>query len=78
MFGTKAFVSALDDAIPLAYERAQDALETWAEENGIDYAEFASERQMLEEWYGWWAPRLAGYSALVSIHSLSAGWSCSW
>ena len=70
VFGTKAFVSALDDAIPLAYERAQAALETWAEENGIDYAEFASERQMVEEWYGWWAPRLAGYSAIVAIHSL--------
>lgn len=70
VFGTKAFVSALDDAIPLAHERAQDALETWAEENGVDYAEFASERQMVEEWYGWWAPRLAGYYALVAIHSL--------
>ena len=70
VFGTKAFVAALDDAIPLAYERAQNALETWAEENGIDYAEFASERQMLDEWYGWWAPRLAGYSALVAIYSL--------
>ena len=70
VFGTKAFVAALDDAIPLAHERARDALTTWAEENGIDYAEFASERQMLDEWYGWWAPRLAGYSALIAIHSL--------
>ena len=70
VFGTKAFVAALDDAIPLAYERAGEALQVWAEENGIDYAESDSERQMLEEWYGWWAPRLAGYSALVSIHSL--------
>jgi hypothetical protein len=70
VFGTKAFVSALDDAIPLAHERAQEALRTWAEENGIDYAEFASESQMVDEWYGWWAPRLASYSALVAIHSL--------
>lgn len=48
----------------------RDALSVWAEENGIDYAEFASEQQMLSEWYGWWAPRLAGYAALVAIHSL--------
>ena len=27
VFGTKAFVAALDDGIPLAYERARDALQ---------------------------------------------------
>jgi hypothetical protein len=70
VFGTKAFVSALDDAIPLAYERALNALKVWAEETELDYAEYANEHRMLEEWYGWWAPRLAGYSALVAIHSL--------
>ena len=70
VFGTRAFVAAIDDAIPLAQERAQDALRLWAEENGIEFAEYDSERRMLEEWYGWWAPRLASYSALISVHSL--------
>jgi hypothetical protein len=70
VFGTKAFVSAMDDAIPLAYERAQKALKGWAEETGLDYPEYVNEHRMLEEWYGWWAPRLATYSALVAIHSL--------
>jgi hypothetical protein len=70
VFGTKAFVSALDDAIPLAYERAQKALKAWAEETGLDYPEYVNEHRMLEDWYTWWAPRLATYSALVAIHSL--------
>ena len=68
--GTRAFVAALDAAVPQAHLAAGSALRAWAEAQGLDAAEYFSERDVLEEQHKWWVPRLAAYSAIVAVHSL--------
>lgn len=69
-FGTRAFVTALDAAIPEAQLQAEESLTVWAHENGVEFSEYVSELHVLKEHYGYWVPRLAAYSALVAVHSL--------
>ena len=70
-WGTQTFVSAMDDGVAEAWEKAQHQLQVFCEENGREAAEYFMERQILDEQYRSWVTRLSTYSAIVAVHALT-------
>lgn len=67
--GVKAFVQAIDIAIPEAQLHVEESLRLLAQEHEWQPEEYQLERLMLDEQYRHWVPRLATYSAVVLLHS---------
>ena len=70
-WGTQTFVSAMDDGVAEAWEKAQHRLRVFCEENGLEAAEYFMERQVLDEQYTSWVTRLSTYASVVAVHVLT-------
>lgn len=69
-WGTQTFVSAMDDGVAEAWEKARRQLRVSCEENGLEAGEYFTERQVLDEQYESWVTRLSTYASVVAVHAL--------
>lgn len=69
-WGTQTFVSAMDDGVAEAWEKARHQLRVFCQENGLEAAEYFAERQMLDELYRSWVTRLSTYASVLAVHTL--------
>src|SRR5438128_524850 len=70
LFGVTAFLEVVDKAIPETEWREQEALKQLAEGEHWDYADYAGQRQVLDQKFRHWLPRYAGYSVVILLHSV--------
>ena len=69
LFGTTAFMEAVDKAIPDVERQERRALKALAEAENWDFGDFDVERQILDEKFGHWIPTLAAYSLIILLNS---------
>lgn len=69
LFGTTAFMEAVDKAIPQVERQERQALKEVAEKQHWDFGDYDVERQVLDESFGRWIPTLAAYSVVILLYS---------
>ena len=66
----RALLRLLEEAVPEYEERERTALRELAAEQNLDFDEYNTERQILENRFSFWLPRFAAYSVLALLYSV--------
>jgi hypothetical protein len=70
LFGAKAFLEAVERAMPEAQQGELEALRGLAEREGWDEADYLSRLPEIHAKFDSWIPSLTAYSVIVVLHSL--------
>ncbi|MCY4121273.1 MAG: hypothetical protein OXG72_10190 [Acidobacteria bacterium] len=66
----KALLRLLEEAVREYQERERTALRELAAEQNLDFDEYDTERQILDNRFRYWLPRFAAYSVLALLYSV--------
>lgn len=70
LYGLSALIDMVYRATPEVEQRERDELETLAENQNWDYADYSVENQLLDIKFTHWLPKLAAYSIIVLLSSI--------
>ena len=68
--GVRAFLEEIEAALPDAESKALGYLNHLAKEQNLDATDYSFEEAEIKSKFKHWLPRLAGYSAVMLIHSI--------
>ena len=66
----RALLRLLEEAVPEYEERERIALRELAAEQNLDFDDYDTERQIIENRFRFWLPRFAAYSVLTVLYSV--------
>jgi hypothetical protein len=70
VFGARAFLDALERAIPEADRQEREAIRTQAKREQWDESDYSVAMDEITAKFSWWLPGLSAYSTVVLLHSL--------